>query len=539
MVTPAEREFVVFRRGEVRDDMLRFHRAGLRQLTDPDTGVQFTEDTIRRATAVGSRFYVEADGLDLVCQGIQKRDEFLAQQMRIDRAGSTFLVEYHGAQWGETLLPASGGGGPVRATGLVGTTWIGSTQVPDAFASQAVDAAGNRYQVLVTGSAGADGTALLLLVGIDGGFATNLPEGSELTWTNPPPGAATTATVAEDFTGGAPDEDDAAFSARLASRVRHKPGAGNSGQVRALTRAASSAVADGFVYPCALNAGSVIVAPLQKRGRTVGPTARIPGAAVLAAVTSVVVPPGSPFLAPAAFVVVLPPTSEPTNVTLGLSLRRGSAAGWLDIEPFPPARSTGPVLIASVTSQTQFTITTDAAGQLPNGATEAAGVSLMVWDVPTSRFVQLASATVEDLTGGSYGVTLVEAPAGHTLAVGDFVCPSCGRAAAIAEGVEAYFDSLGPGEVVRLSSDPLGARAFRFPLPAQEAPARAGVQVLNYVADALGESAADSTLKAIDATAPLLPEDDPGPLSALPKVPSDPIDGPALLTLGKLGVYDF
>src|SRR5262245_57519168 len=173
MTTPAERQFVVFRRGELREDILRFFRNGLRNLVDPANGELFTEDTIRRATTAGSRFYVEADAIDLICQGVQKRDEFLAQQMRIDRAGTAFLQNFHATQWGEDYLPATGGSGTVTATGLPGTTWIGSTTVPSPFATFGTDEAGKRYQVLVNGSAGVGGTATLTLVGIDGGDETN------------------------------------------------------------------------------------------------------------------------------------------------------------------------------------------------------------------------------------------------------------------------------------------------------------------------------------------------------------------------------
>lgn len=531
MPTPAEREFAVYRRGELRELYLRFVRAGLRQQLDPDTGQPFSEETLRQVTSPGSSVWVRADATDLIAQGIQKRDEFLAQQLRIDRAGSSFLHEFHGRQWGESLLPASGGGGVITATGLPGTTWLGSTTLPDSFAAQARDEAGNTYQVIVTGTADATGRASLLLLGVDGGFATNLEAGEQVTWINPPPGSADVATVAADFTGGAPGEDDAAFASRLASRVRHKPGAGNNAQVRALSRAASAAVEDAFVYACALNAGSVLVSPVQKRGQTVGPLARIPGAAVLSAVSAVVVPPGSPFLSPAAFVVVVPPVAESCDLSLSLALRKGSSTGWADLEPFPPARPApavtgfveGAVGINAVLSPTLFRIALDAAGLLPGGATELAGVSLMVWDVATSDFELLSAATVTDLGTGAYEIELVSAPS-HTLAVGDVISPATGRALAIAQGVEAYFDSLGPGEVVDLATSALAVRAFRFPLPVQEYPSRAGVQVLNYVADALGEGGADFSLGAISASAPF--------------IPFEPIDGPSLLTLGKLGVYN-
>src|SRR5262245_58621604 len=195
MPTPTEREFAVFRRGEIREDILRFFRNGLRNLYDPQTGELFTEDTIRKATTAGSRFYVEADAIDLACQGIQKRDEFLAQQIRVDRAGSSFLQNFHAVQWGETYLPATGGTGDVLATGLAGTTWIGSTTVPDPFATFGTDEAGKRYQVLVSGIADPDGQVTLTVIGIDGGLETNLAPGAVIRWSNPPAGSDPTCVV--------------------------------------------------------------------------------------------------------------------------------------------------------------------------------------------------------------------------------------------------------------------------------------------------------------------------------------------------------
>lgn len=524
MTTPNEREFAVFRRGEIREDILRFFRNGLRNLVDPQTLEPFTEDTIRRATTAGSRFYTEADAIDLACQGIQKRDEFLAQQMRIDRAGTAFLKNFHASQWGETYLPATGGTGNVLATGLAGTTWIGSTQVPDPFATFGTDEAGKRYQVLVSGVADGDGQATLVMIGIDGGLETNLAAGSLIRWSNPPAGSTPTAEVETQFTGGGPEETDAEFSARLAARVRHKPGAGNDAQMRALARAASNAVEDAFVYPCAMNAGSVLVAVTQKRGVATGPNARVASSGVLLQVQAAIVPPASPDIPAQTFVVVLPDTPEPTNAVVQLALRKGSAAGWTDLQPFPPVGSgNGQVAVSLVSTQTDFRITASAAGLLPGGAASLPGIGLMIWDVPSSRFETLQVATVTDLGAGVYRVQLSAAPV-HTIAVGDWVSPASLQKDALAAAVEAYFDSLGPGEVVALATDVLGARAFRRPIPSEEYPSRSGQSLITFIAEALGAVAADATL-----TSNTVP---------LPSLPTDPIDGPRRVTLGKFAAYE-
>lgn len=526
MTTPAEREFAVFRRGELREDILRFFRNGLRNLNDPSTNAAFTEDTIRRVTTAGSRFYVEADAIDLVTQGIQKRDEFLAQQMRIDRAGTAFLQNFHAPQWGEVYLPATGGSGNVTALGTPGTTWVGSTTVPSPFATFGTDEAGKRYQVLVSGTADSLGVATLLLLAIDGGDETNIEVGSIIRWSNPPPGAQLTATVVgADFTGGGEAETDADFASRLAARVRHKPGAGNDAQIRAIARASSNACEDAFVYPCAMNAGTVLVAITQKRGSTVGPNARVAGAGLLTTVTAALVPPGSPFLPAQAFVAVVPDVPEPADAVVQLALRKGSAAGWTDLQPFPPVDGTDAVAVTLVTNQTDFRITTSGAGQLPNGvAGPLSGVSLMIWDVPTSRFISLAVSLVTDLGAGVYRVQLLSAPSSHTIALGDWISPGMSLRTVVAQATEAYFDSLGPGEVIDLATSVLAVRAFRRPVPSEEYPARAGQSLISFITEALVTAASDATLASITVSTPTLP--------------GDPIDGPSRVTLGKFAVYD-
>lgn len=525
MTQPNEREFAVFRRGEIREDQLRFFRNGLRALTNPKTLQPFTEDEVRRATTPGSRFYIEADGIDLVAQGAQKRDEFLAQQARIDRSGTEFLKNYHLPQWGEDYLPASGGSGTVTALGNPGTTWIGSTTIPDPFAAFALDDAGNRYQVLVTGTADSEGEAELLLVGIDGGAQTNLEVGTVITWGNAPPGSRATATVSgDDFSGGGPQETDAEVSSRLAARVRRKPGAGNESQIRDLARASSNAIEDAFVYPCALNTGSTLVALTQKRRDATGPTARTPSSGALAAATASLVPPGSPNIPARAYFAVLSWTAQPSDCVVHLSQRKRSAAGWQDVVPFPLARAGGAaVAVTTVTSPTIFRVTTDGAGELPNGvAGPLSGIHLMVWDEASSRFESLSVDTVEDLGGGVYRVILLSAPT-HVIALGDWISPDMARRESLAESAEAYFDSLGPGELVDLDTDPNAVRAFRRPSPNEERPYRAGATLLTFLREGLGAALADSQLASISET--------------VPDVPADPIDGPNMLTLGNFAVY--
>lgn len=526
MTAPTEREFVVYARGEARELILANYREGLRTKIDPDTGELFTEDTIRLVTQEGSRFFVWADSVDLQALGSGKRAEYLAQQISHDRASHAFLESRHAPLWGESFLPGFSSTGTVLATGTPGTTWVGSTTLPDALATTGTDPAGQRYQVYISAVADADGEAELTLASIDTGDEVNIAVGTKITWTNPPPGSTPTATVTtEDFNGGSLAEDDAAFSARLGARIAHKPAAGNDAQFRAWAREASVAVEDAFIYPTALNAGSVIVAPVQKRGTSTSPTARIPNAAVLTAVTERVVPPASPVVPPHVRVMVLAPNPTTTNVALLLSLLKGSSVGWADAEPFPPwPNGVVPfVTITTLTTQVDFRVTTGTAGQLPGGvAGPLAGVSLMVWNDAICQFEALAVTTVEDVGAGVYRV-LLTAPPTKTLALADYVSPLTQRRSAIALGARNYFDSLGPGEIVALASDPRGVSAFRRPPPSEELPSRAGQSIITDVSEALGSALADATLDQMTVT--------------VPTVPTDPTDGPELIVLGKLAVY--
>jgi hypothetical protein len=524
MPTPSEREFLIYRRGEVREIILREHREGLRFLPNPDTGLPFTEDEIRRATARGGRFYREADGIDLVGLGHQKRDEFFAQQVRIDRAGSGFLRTYHATLWGETYLPAFGGAGKVAGKGNPGTIWQGSTTVPDPFAVFGTDPAGQRYQVVINATADAvSGEAELVLIAIDGGDETNIPAGTIIKWANPPPGSAPDAVVLDDFGGGLDAETDADFAKRLSGRVRHKPASGNWSHFRTFAREASVSVEDAFVYPCAFYSGSVLVAVTQKRGATPGPRARVAGFNVLSSVTGMLVPPGSPVIPGRAHVVVVTVQPEPTDLVVRLAQPLGSGAGWTDLVPFPQVDGTDAVAITALTDETHFEITTGTAGQLPQGLTVAGGVHLMVWDPETSLFAPLFTATVTDLGAGVYAVEPASATLGKALAMGDWVSPDMSRRADITTGVNAYFDSLGPGEVIDLLTDERSVRCYRNPVASEAFPMRAGQSVLTFLGEALGAPVSDSTLASITLS--------------LPSLPADPVDGPKLLVAGLFGVY--
>jgi len=148
-----------------------------------------------------------------------------------------------------------------------------------------------------------------------------------------------------------------------------------------------------------------------------------------------------------------------------------------------------------------------------------------VWDESTSTFEDLHVDEVEELSpseSGRYLVSLSQAPT-RALTLGDWVSPDMQRRDALAAAVRLYFDSLGPGEVVDLSTDERSSRAYRNPMPNEEAPQRAGYGAITTIAEALGSPISDAELVSFSVSAP--------------PVPADPIDGPNLIVPGNFSVY--
>lgn len=522
VIVAAERRFIVFSRGEQRDLMLAAWRGALRRSINPETRAPFSEEEIAAATAEPGRWWAEADAVDLVLQPGQQRALFLASQVMPSRAGTGALETYHGPAWGEPRLEATGGSGAATAMAAPGTTFLGSTIIPDQLAAYAFDPGGQRFQVLYTvttpanGIAGSDPNHPLIFVGRDVGISTNIANGTRLRWANLPVGAAPEAVTSEQYTGGTNRELDQEWGRRVEARIRHKPAAGNSSHVRGWAREASNAVADAAIYCCAYHAGSVHVAVIQKRANVQGPGGRIASFGTLQAVTAYLVPPGSSVFPTPPFLVVSSCVPQPSHLVIGLSLPRGRNAGWADLSPWPTSTGGTPAAITVVSNQTHFRMNSPSG--LPIGVTPA----MMIWNDVTSRFERLIVASVASAGGGLYDVVLSTAPA-KTLAVADRISPYTDRQQIAAETIEGYFDSLGPGELIDLATDPRAHRAFRFPEPSEELPQRAGAGILSWLQDALGGALADSTLDAISSTTPT--------------VPVSPYDGPSLLVAGRVGVY--
>ncbi len=537
MAGPDERSFQVFNRGVVRDDiLLAYFRNALAVAINPDTGQTFTSDEIERATQPGTRFYIEADSIDLFGQAQQQRAVFFVSQIDPRRANTNYLNTEHGRIWlgPDSRLVATGADGAVAATGTDGTVIPGGATIPDPAAAVATDPNGNRYQNITTEVIGvapnATGQASLTLKGIDTGLVTNLAAGTVLTWSaNINPGTDPTASVSTQFEGGFDEETDEEYSERIVQRIRDRPASGNAAHFQAWAQQVSTAVDQAFVYPVALNAGSVLVAITKKRNPDAttpeGPDARVPTNTMLLDVGSFLIAPDSPVVPQRVFVVVTGMVPQPADMTLRISMSLGRSGGWADVIPWPSYSTTfESVEITSLTSQTVFSLSTDVA--LPNGAPSATAPDapqMMVFDEATSRWIELTVTSVTRVGATNvFDVVLASAPTGHTLALGDRISPYTDQFTAIAEAVESYFDTLGPGEVVQ-SADPRFARAARQPAPADDFPIRAGQAVIGTIQDALGGVSADSELTEISRNEPDLP--------------TNIVDGPFYVTFGNTNVF--
>jgi hypothetical protein len=528
MTTPADREFEVMARGHVRDKVILANfRNGLRALLNPETGQPFAEDEIARATQAKSRWFIEADSIDQYTQSEQRGAVYLSDQARIERASSAYLEGFHARLWSpEGRLKATGGSGSVTVPAVAGTIIVGSTTVPDPAAYQARDGAGKKYQVFTTVVTPTSGQASVTMVAIDTGTGTNLEVGEKLTWINRDPNMQPECAVAEDFSGGTDTETDAEWSSRMIGTIRHKQGAGNDAQMRGWARRSSNAIEDGYVYPCALHAGSTIIAITQKRAGVKGPTGRIPSPGTLAQAIAYLTPPGSPTIPARALFLVTPANGESSDFVVRLAMAKGSSGGWTDVQPFPAYHATTPS-ITTVTSPADIRVTALGDTTLPGQAALAtlSGVSapqMMVWNPGASEWEKLAIASVEDLGSNVYRV-LLSAPASFDLAIGQIVSPDMVRRAVVQGAVTEYFDELGPGNLFDLNADARGARCVRFPRAVEERPFRAGAVLAARMIEALGGSASDATLASMSLTEPTYPTD----LSL----------GPKMLVAGTAGIY--
>lgn len=526
--SPAVREFEVALRGEVRDLIMDYFRSGLRMCTNPETGNLFTEDEIVRATAPGSRWYREAQAIDDAMQGEQRRALFINDQLRINRACTRWLEEYHARQWDpDGRLAATRGSGSVEISGTAGTPIVWSTDVPDETAYWGTSASGVRVQVFASDVIGPLGNVTATMIAMEPGAASNLAIGDIITWANRDPGMAPQATVTTQWGGGTDIETDAEWASRMEANQRHRPGSGNDAQQRAWARRSSNAIEDAFIYPCAFGDGSFMVCILQKRGAGITtPLARIPSSTVKADAVAYLTPPGSPVEPTPPRVMVVEPWQVLADFGIRLSLLSGSDGGWTDARPWPniigPTSTSLPRLTSLSAPTANMTAPYDT--YFPGYSTTATLTGadcprLMFWYAAESEWRELTGVdSIANTSANTYAITFSAVPAGLTST--SVISPLTELRDSIAQACRDYMDERGPGELYA-DTDYRFARCSRFPEPREEKPFRIGAEIATRAMDGVAGAAGDADL--------------PYQL----ETPGTPVDAvsPQMYFLGKVGVY--
>lgn len=523
MTNPSKREFPVHTRGELRDSLLESLRWNLARLTNPKTGVAFTDDEIAAATSPGTREYARAEAIDLVVgMASEARAMFVVDQTHPRTANTWFLDHVWGPlAFGRDApdggrLPAGRAAGRIRWEATPGTLFVGSTTIPDEFA-HVVDIKGQRFQVLFSEQATAAGYADLYVRAIDGGAQGNVALNTKGRGVISPAGAVPegVTVIVADFAGGRVRETDDEFSRRIEDELSVKQAPGSPAQIRSWGRKADVNVLDVYVYPCALHAGTVRVAVLQKRV-TEGPTALIASLPVIASVQGVLTAPAAEQQPVEPIFVTTTATPSNVDVAIGLRMRPRSRAGWTDGSPWPAVAAK----VTVVTTQLDFRIEGVSA---PISIAPGSSVpALMLWNNATSKFELLSVSAVTLVAGTTWRVQLAAAPTA-TVVVGTRVSADNGKRDAIAATIEQYFDSLGPGELVA-STDVRYWRAFRRPSPDLSAPMEPGSSLATWLEETLGTAASQ---EAVSFT----------PTTPSPAVPSDAGDPPEKLVVRHVGVY--
>jgi uncharacterized phage protein gp47/JayE len=338
---------------------------------------------------------------------------------------------------------------------------------------------------------------------IDTGSAVNLEPNAVLLWKSPRTGCGPQALVWENsqgdgLTGGGEPESDGEIVDRIILAGKNPPAAGNSADyILRAERTPGLAVQKAFVYEGIKGPGTVALA-FTMRPDALGET-REPSVAQIAIVETHVR--GAFPKDDGLYVVLLAGTG--VNVALKVDWRE-NAQGWADITPWPPyyevGGTPGAVTVDAATDATHFVLES---GDYTGIAQPKAGQRLAFYDAANAAFVLKTILTV---TGtGPWTVACDTADAASDLAFtpdpGDRVMPWSTSLAALVPAVQAYFNTLGPGEQKSSFFDE-GMRQRRTPRP-PEWPYTIGNHLTTIVQDVPAVGDADLVEPAIPYVTPV------------------------------------
>ncbi len=365
---------------------------------------------------------------------------------------NTVLEEARGAaldQWAERegvepRREAYGASGAVIFAGSAGgATYVEGDELKD-------EQSGLRYTVVRTqhylpGD-------LIDIVGKDTGPSTNLPAGTQLTWTSPRSGSSDYAVVAAQadgsgLSGGRTDESDEEFLARILQEKRTRAASGNDAEYQLWAeKTPNVAMQKAFTYPGVLMAGTTSVAftmlPVHPGG------SRAPNSTQVALVESHLY---GRFPADDGAMMALIVNH---NADVAYAIKWTAAAdGWEDLAPWPryypvaPSSGPGAIRVTLAVSPTSFSLGTS--NGVYAGVTQPlVGQTLAFYDQAAFAWRRKRIATVVgsgpwavtcDTTNNASDIT-------YTPQEGQRASPWSDSLDAILPGIWRYFDTLGPGE---------------------------------------------------------------------------------------------
>jgi hypothetical protein len=326
----------------------------------------------------------------------------------------------------------------------------------------------------------------LPLVSSAGGPASNLPAGTQLQFTTPPPGVGQFCTIFADaagdgLTGGAPAEGDDDYRARLLAGIQEPPAAGNEAQiVQAMSAITTIAILAAFCWPTVYGPGTYAAGFLIPPSTLGG--SRLPNMAQQAQMLAIL---QSAF--PSDDGIVMASGAEQATRVRLLVTWPDTAVGWADAVPWPPNYAT-PVTV------TAATVSTATVGSASLAVAPAAGQTIGFYDPVTRTF---RMKRILSVSGGptSYGLifdmsTLNASDPSYVPIVGQLVSPWSDSLNQLVNPLLSYIDKQGPGEMYASFSDP-GRRQRRFPAPE---PAYFPSRIENRVLDGFEPFVEDSAL---------------------------------------------
>jgi len=357
------------------------------------------------------------------------------------------------------LAGAVGSTGYVRMTTAVGGTVLNHGQ------EAVVPTTRARFRA-ITGGLYLDGSQCAL-ASVDTGPGANLPAGTVLQWSSPPAGCGLTCVVLVDSNGdGLTGGRDAEGREQILEAIRdaraNPPGSGNAAEYRRWAKSTPGVqIEEVFAYPCAYGPGTTGWTFTVPPGAT---GSREPTALQVSLVREHVAS-----LAPRTdlgFVLGL----VPQYVEIGIELVWAQGAvGWADETPWPryferwAAVGSGALVVSGSTSPLAIEVDADNADRSTCGA-PVPGQTWAFWDINNGGFVRKKVLTVAG--AGPWTITF-----DGTFGASDTVyqpmviqrvMPWSDSLAAIDPLVDAYFKTIGPGEV-RAPTYLDGVRARRDP----------------------------------------------------------------------------